>query len=421
MSGNNAMKITTIIRFILIGIIVLLIGALSGWYFYLSSRNAAHGSSASIGGLGAALSFNGSGGSTQHNQQIASGITTASTAAASSASSSSPLWEVDPAPVAGMGFLSGSSTQLVYIERANGYVFNADPATHGNGRVTNTLMPKIYRAYVSGDGAILERAIDDSGTITTFLGSVATATATSSGSATLSGIYLQPNLLQVALNTKNNALFYLAANSKGGVDGFIQSWNGTKATKIFSSVVGSWNVSYLADGRIILLESPQDGIPGYAYTLSSNGSLNPLLASGVPGLTILPQSGGKDLVYGSADGTSVSLFTLATTSPVVTTLQTVADKCVWMPGISMIVYCAVPVSAPQENFLSQWYQGIAHTADNWWKIDLSDGQEALVYSPGSGGASLDVQNPVMDPTGTYIAFQNSVDGSLWVLNVTMTQ
>ncbi len=256
------------------------------------------------------------------------------------------------------------------------------------------------------------------GNVTTFLGTIATSTnATSTTNGTLYGSYMQPNILQVAMNPKTDAIFYLTASPKGGVDGYSQNWSGTKSTHVFYSLVGSWDASYLSDNRIILLESPQDGVPGYAYTLGANSTLTPLMHD-IQGLTLNAQPGGSALVYGSSNGSSLSLFTRATTTPTTATIQTIADKCVWMPGASTIVYCAVPTSAPTGDFLQEWYQGLVSTSDNWWQIDLSSGQETLVYSPSSDGVSLDVQNPVMDPTGTYIAFQNATDESLWVLNVT---
>jgi hypothetical protein len=412
------MKLTTTLRLVLGSIVVLVLGGLAGWYFYLHSQETLSTTNAAASGLNAPTpSFGGSSGSTQADQAIATQAFGTSNSGASS-TSTSPLWEVDPAAVAGMGFITSQTSEyLYYVERGNGYVFEAHPSDETSARLTNTLMPKIYQALFADDGSVIERSIDQNGNVTTFLGTIATSSsATSSTPATLTGLYLQPGIESIALNPSSKSLFYLTADPKGGVDGTSVSWNGTKQKQIFSSPIGSWRPSILADGTVVMLESPADGIPGYAYTLSAAGALTSLV-SDVEGLTILPKTSSSLILYGSSAGSALSLYGVASSSPQTISLATVADKCVWLPGSSEIAYCAVPNGAAPNDFLDNWYKGAVHTSDDWWEIDLSDDSVQRIYSPSVNNVALDVEDPTIDPSGNYIAFINATNQSLWVLRV----
>jgi hypothetical protein len=414
------------------GTAILLLGALAGWYFYLHSQSQQTATVAAGRDLGGATpSFGQPTGSTQANQALATqSFNTNTQGTNSSGSASSTLWEVDPAAVAGMGFVDTPTDEYVYyMERANGYVFSAHPSAHTVTRLTNTLTPKVYQVQFANDGSFVERAIDSGGNVTTFLGGLSASVSTSSTSSANSssdsqtgsfqsviGTFLTPNIKSIVLNPSTRAVFYLIADPLGGVDGISMQWNGTKKSNVFTSLIGSWNPKMLDNGTIVLLESPADGMLGYAYTLSSNGSLTPLVRN-IPGLTILPKPSSSLLLYGASSLNHLSLFGVATGTPQSIPLTTIADKCVWLPGKSEIAYCAVPNGSPTGNFLDDWYKGILHTSDDWWEIDLSTGASQRVYSPSADNISVDVENPMIDASGNYITFINAIDQSLWVMRV----
>ncbi len=432
-------KIPTSVRLIIGGLIVLMLGGLFGWYFYLHSQEAATNATDAARGLGVpAPSFEGSSGSTQADQSIATQGFGTGAESSLAATSSSELWEVDRTPVAGMGFVTTETDEyLYYVERGNGYVFEAHPSNETVARLTDTLLPKIYEAQFADDGSVIERSIDQSGEVTTFLGVISTSTdasssvaSTNAGRATaqtdagstsgmpgsLIGTYLPPGIQAIALDRVSREIFYLEADPRGGVDGITEAWNGSKKSQVFSSIVGSWRPSILDDGTIVLLESPADGMPGYAYTLGASGALKPLVRD-VPGLTVLPKASSSFVLYGSSSESGLALFADATGTPELLSVATVADKCVWLPGNSEIAYCAVPNGTVPRDFLDNWYRGTANTSDDWWEIDLSLGTAQRIYSPSVDNVSLDVEDPTIDASGNYIAFINASDQSLWVLRV----
>jgi hypothetical protein len=298
-------------------------------------------------------------------------------------------------------------------------VFQADPQTSAIERLTNTLTPKIYQALFTGGGHVIERSIGDSGAITTFAGSFSTSTSSASNADTavgaLSGSYLQTGIRSMAADPRSDQIFSIVETANGA-SGVRSQWDGSKAKTLFTSPLVQWNTYWISDGRIILLQAPADGIAGYAYALGSNGTLKQL-ASGV-GLTVLPRASSTALLYGESGGGTLALFArvASSTTDVRLPIHTVADKCVWAPGVALIAYCAVPQVAPVGNFLDNWYRGAAHTADSWWRVDISAGTAQVFFTP-DANLSLDVEEPVIDQGGNYIAFLNGADQSLWILRL----
>ena len=340
-------NISTFMKILGGGIVVLLLGGLAGWFFYLHSQTQQTATASAGRDLGsAAPSFGESTGSTQANQAVATQSTNVNASGTGYASNaSSTLWEIDRAPVAGMGFIDTQTDEYIYyVERANGYVFSAHPSAHTITRLTDTLTPKIYSVQFANDGSFIEQSLDSGGNVTTFLGGLSASTsagqsAVNAGSTdtqggqfqSVDGAFLPTNIRAIALNPTTRSLFYLLEDAHGGVDGISMQWDGTKRKQVFTSLISSWNPTVLDDGTIVLLESPADGMSGYAYTVKGTGILTPIVRN-VPGLTILPKSSSPLLLYGASAGNGLSLYEIATSAPAVLPIGTIADKCVWLPG-----------------------------------------------------------------------------------------
>jgi len=424
------------VRLLVGAMVILMLGGLVGWYFYLQAQKNTITTTDTARGTGTiAPSFEGTTGSTQANQAIATQAISTDIYHPTS-TSTSVLWQVDGAPVAGMGFVhTAAGENLNYVERGNGYVFSADPRIESAVRVTGTLLPQVYEALIAEDGSVIERSIGASGAITTLLGTVSSSTPQSASTTVtnvsristnqqgvdtqlpaLSGVYLSPGIQSIVMNHTTRSLFYLTANAQGGVDGITQDWAGKKRSTIFSSTIRSWRPMMLDDGSIILTESPTSMFPGYSYRMDSKGNLTTLVRN-IQGLTVLPKIGSPILLYGATSENGLALFARSTTTAQALGLATTAEKCVWLPGKSEVAYCAVPSGTTPINYLDSWYQGSVHTSDDWWKVDVFAGTAVRIYSPSSNNTSLDVRDPVIDSSGNYIAFINATNESLWVLRV----
>ena len=396
----------TIIRYALLVFLVVILGAITGWYFFLRSQTGATQS------VDTARGFSTGGSAAPFGNTGSGNAGAGSSTAGQSGTKPAQLWHIATAPAAGIGFATTTAlVRLRFVDRATGYVFEANPEIASTARLTNTLMPKTYEALFSED-AVIERSVDETGAITTFAGTIHAGTSTS-----LTGTTLPKNIGAISIDPKLGGVVYLARTGSG-VSVVSAAWDGTKTKTLYASPLADWRVWALQDGRTIIAQKAADGLPGYAYVVKNN-TLDALTPS-LPGLTILPRSGSGAIIYGMSSGAGPVLFVQLSASSSATRLPiaTVADKCLWAPGAQPIAYCAVPQVKPTGGFLDAWYRGEIHTSDAWWKVDASTGQAQLIFTPASNEA-LDVIKPVMDPGGAYIAFINNVDLSPWLLRLNL--
>jgi len=415
------MKISkTYLRMAAIAIIVIAVGGLLGWYYFLHKAEVQTSTqNAEAGYDTAAPTFEGSTGSTYENTVSTLG----EVPGISSASSTSRLWEVSEVPVAGFGWQSGTAPTLYFVERSSGYVFDAQTRSRSVTRLTDTLRPKIYQASITLDGSVLERSVDDTGSLITFTGAVGSTTqadvsdSASSSASDLIGSDLPTGITAIAADPAYDTLYYAIPGSSG-VTLVSTNWTGEKEKQLFSSAIEGWQLFAPGDGTLVFQQDALDGVEGYAYQLQKSGSLS--LIAEAPGLTVLPHASSTALIFGSSSSGSLSLFvqSSAKASPERVSIGTVADKCAWAPGASLIAYCGAPQTIPSQQFLDDWYKGLVHTADKFYEIDASAGSTTLIYDPsGDTNAQLDVEDPSVDPSGQYIAFINAKDQSLWVLQI----
>ena len=415
-------RVTSLFRWTAFALIILLLIALAWWYFFLRAREASLAAAdAGRGRAGSAPTFSGSTGSTYSN--VAQSFAGETGGGGQVAGTPPRLWEVSAAPSAGMGFTgSGASTRLRFVERSSGYVLEADPATGSLVRLTNTLVPRVYEALIAPDGNVIERTVDDAGAATTLYGVVTPAPAASSSPDTLVITQLPGGIRSVVFSGTGRQVAYIAPGGNGGTVLMRAELGGTSAqggklTQLLSSGMAGWRLAWLRDGRIILAQAASDGVLGYAYTVEAGGALTPLARAAL-GLTVLAQASSSALVFGQTNEGSLLLFGQVDqkSTPVPLPIRTVADKCVWGPGKSLVAYCAVPRQAPGPGYLDRWYRGEVHTADAWWQVDVSAGSATALAAP-DANTPLDVENPMMDADGNYIAFLNAADKSLWLLRV----
>lgn len=406
---------THIFRYIVAAILVAILGGLVGWYVFVHRQVATTSANDAARGFGSTQTFGSANGSTYQNTLANIGNGSSTVATGASGKQAPRLWEVTPSPVAGMGFVA-SSTRLDFVERATGNILEADPLLSKVTRVTNTLFPKVYEAKFTQSGRVMLRSINDSGAATTFLGIVATSSPEQINTpVALTGLYLTTNIRTVAVRNLTSQIFFLTPIG-GGVSGVTTDWKNAAQKKIFASALTGWQAQWLDDGKVYITQNAGDDITGYAFRINSDGSMTSLL--GAPGLVILPRSGSDALLYSTSSNGGVALYAKTSTSeaPVLLPISTVASKCVWSPWLELIAYCAVPDAIASRTFLHDWYAGIVHTKDSWWKVDVRTGTTERFFVPNTN-TSLDVTEPVIDTGGGYIAFLNNLDRSLWMLKI----
>jgi hypothetical protein len=407
---------TSLVRFTVAAIVVVLLGGLAGWYIFVNKYISTTESQDAARGFGVTESFGSSLGSGLSN--IVSGIVGNIVNNDNTDPLAAPkLWQVTRTPVAGLGFAS-SSKRLYFAERASGNILVADPLEAKVERLTNTLVPKVLEASFTSDGSVVLRAIDERGETTTFSALISTSSSPAAGDSPnkLEGIFLPSGIISVAAHPVKRELFFLIRENEGSV-GITSTWLGTDQKRILSSSLSDWRIIALADGSRFLVQKPSDDVSGHAFRISSSGALQRVIGN-IPGLVLLPRANSAAFAYSSSAGGLLTLFarTGTNSSDITLPVRTVAEKCVWAPETRLILYCAVPQTQPSGTFLRDWYDGSEHSADAIWRIDVSANSAEQIFAP-DFNTPLDVEEPRIDSSGTYLAFINGIDKTLWMLSL----
>lgn len=392
----------TALTYILVGLVVIMLGALVGWFIFLRQQTSDIQAASEARGFGSATPV---GGFAQ------TGGTSATQGSAETRAARAPrLWRLSENPAAGTGFASTSEGVVVrFVERSSGHIFDANPETSAIARRSNELTPKIYGAKITGTGRIIMQTLDQGEGIDTHIATLQPATSTPETPITRT--VLPNNIISIAPSPTNDQIFYLK-KTPTGVLGVRISGTSTKETEQFSSRLPSWSAAYLSDGRVLLSQNPADSLAGYAFTLDAKGGLSRVLGN-LPGLSVLQRADSRTLLYSTSQNGALTLYVQSSTSPERVAETTIAEKCVWAPGAALVAFCAVPQSLPRD-YLDTWYRGETHTSDSIWRIDGATGQAERIYTP---DGSLDIVQPTIDRMGSYMTFINARDNTPWVFRI----
>jgi hypothetical protein len=318
------------------------------------------------------------------------------------------FWRAGKTPVAGFSFVTVNGHPLLqYVERTTGNIFSMDPWSGAVERLTNTLRPKTAEAYFTKT-TIIERSLNDKG-IETVAGTIGRTATTSAYLFSA----LENNILAVSTDPYLSSMLYVRPSGSGS-DIVMAAADGTGQKVLHSSPLSNWQPVVLP-GHTIIVQRAGDGIPGYAFEVTKNGLKR--IIGNVPGLEMLPHASSTTLLWSSSSQNGTQLFTRtnATSSAIQVSLRTYAEKCAWSPQKgSFTAYCAVPHGSLPPGFLDEWHQGASFTSDAFWQVDASAGSSQALYATEE---DVDVRHPQVDETGTFLAFINGRDDSLWVLRI----
>lgn len=386
--------------------IVFLLVGLGGWYIFLSGRGAVIESTGESRGFSVGIpSFSGNRGSTLEN--LVQGLPSSEEPLATTSTNTRPprLWQINQTPVAGAGFVAQGSTTLIrFVERSNGHVYDANPETGEVTRRTNTSVGAVFDAKIGSAEQMLLRTLDASTTMHTLLATFGTTT---DGSLRkLDTIDAGPTH---AIAFRGDTPLLLI----GGNGSRLIASSTSKEEVLFSSPLLGWHI--VRSSPLVVAERAASGVQGSAFTVSNAGTLTKIATK--PGLTLAAHPENNVFLIGEeGEELTLAIQSAATATSLTLSLQTVADKCVWAPGRSLIAYCAVPKVAPGRGFIDAWYRGAIHTSDQWFTVEAGTGDTEPLYAP-EGDLELDVEYPAIDESARYILFMNARDKSLWTLRI----
>ena len=331
-------------------------------------------------------------------------------------------------PVAGAGiYQNASSTQVRYIERGTGYIYQSNVEETEPVKLSNTPIIKIYEALWSDKSTalIIQKLKDDGQTIDSFLLTMSNASFLQASSTSLAGSlaskitpdFLGSNMQSIALSPKRDRVVSLVPNTDGGVVGIISKTDGSKKVQIFDSPLKSWLLSWPNENTLTFTTKALSTSPGLLYFASSLSGKTDKILGGINGLTTLTSSDANTVLFSkSIDGGLASFaYDIKNGNRLAEIgLTTLPEKCVWSKKEKTALYCGVPTAIPTDKYPEAWYQGKVSFSDEIWKIDTLTGiLENIADLKNLSGQDIDVTHLTLSEREDLLVFINKADLTLW--------
>jgi len=305
-------------------------------------------------------------------------------------------------------------TALRYVDRATGNIYQTFVDKIEERKFSGTTIPKVYEAYFGNNGefVIMRYLKTDSKTIQTFVGTLPKEYlgADTTPNNEVKGYFLPDNIKDMSVSSDAKKIFYLF-NLNENTIGTTLNLLDDKKVQVFDSPFTEWLSSWPNDKMITLSTKPSANIPGYIYAINLlTKDLSKILGN-INGLTTLMSPDGKLILYGD-NNLSLYIHHVDSRNSDVLTVKT-------MPEISDVVYCAVPKLIDAGEYPDTWYQGEVSFRDQFWKIDIKNGNAIMILDPVTvvGGEEIDGIKLSLDESEGYLFFVNKKDSFLWKLSL----
>jgi len=333
-----------------------------------------------------------------------------------------PLVKLATKPVAGFFMLgSGTSTQVVFADRASGHLYVIRPSEGINPvRVSNTTIPKIYELYGGQSGQeikIIARYLKG-GLPQNFSTGLPQDQPAGAEPAVLEGKFLSSQIYSLVVAPAQDKIFYLDRTGNE-TQGIIADFDGGKKTIVFDSPFNEWLTSWPDASTIALQSKTTSDIPGSLYFLDIKNKTPTKIISNVPGLTTLVSPDRKKVAY-SAQWQKELVFGVYDIKERLfgrLPFRTLADKCTWSKSGSL--YCAAPADLPLAAYPEDWYSGEVSSNDRFWKVGSENYRAQLLFDPQLAGfnEAIDATSLSVDADESFLLFLNKKDLNLWLLNL----
>ena len=183
------------------------------------------------------------------------------------------LRKISDEPIAGFVVTDSkdSKTNIRYILRANGNIYETYTNSDESKRISNTTVPKVYESnwLASADRLIIRYLKEKTESIQTFSVKINPATTTlNEFVGGIDGNFLPENITGLAVNPIGDKIFYLTGSIQG-VSAYIAKPDGLNKKLIFESPLVEWSVSWPKEEIITMSTKATARLPGYLYFLNS--------------------------------------------------------------------------------------------------------------------------------------------------------
>jgi hypothetical protein len=302
-----------------------------------------------------------------------------------------------------------TSTMLMFVDRATGYIYGYTPENAKVYQISNTVVAGVHDAYIFNNGKkILFRYQDQNKrSIVSLVASIPSVLSTSSPLPLENMAYLPVQVTSVAVTKNNDTLSYLVP---GDQSSSIYTLSEKEPLFVANSPFKEWSLSY--GGKSLYATSkPSAYVEGSTVQIPSFN----FIIGDKTGLISNPSESNR-LISSMMSSTGLITFLSSPEGQIVLSFKTLASKCVW--GINDFLLCAVPNSLPPktEGLPDDWFQGRYFFEDSLVLVNQRTGDSSTLYSFDESSSAFDVTNPVLSPDNTLLTFIKKQTGSLWLLN-----
>ena len=307
-----------------------------------------------------------------------------------------------------------TSTVLMFVDRATGYVYGHNMDTGTTYQISNTTIPGVYDAYIFNNGKqILFRYPDnDRQNIIGVLATIPNVEETGNATSLETILSLPKNISSVAVSASSNKLSYVVKNNNGSAIYTITT-KGQSLTAV--SPFSEWSLSYGGE-QLYATSKPSAYVEGSTVLVPSFIRL----VGNKTGLISNPSSDGT-IINSMLSNAGLSNFIFSNKGATITLpIKTLASKCAW--GSGTFIICAIPqlISQTTEGLPDDWYQGRVQFADTLSFVDIKNGNASPFYSFDSKLGDMDVTHMNISSNNILIGFIRKQDSTLWLLNTGIT-
>ena len=309
---------------------------------------------------------------------------------------------------------------LRYVAQATGNIFQTFADKIEEKKYSKTIIPRVYEAYFGsrGESVVMRYLKTDDKTIETFSGTLPKEYLGADISVLheVKGSFLPNNIKDISISPDALKIFYLFT-SNDSMTGTTLNFSDNKKVQVFDSPFTEWLSWWPNTKTIALSTKPSSSIPGYMYTLDLDKKSLVKILDNINGLTTLMGPNVKLVLY-SDNTLALYIYSVENGNSDVLGVKTLPEKCVWGKA-NDIIYCAVPKLINIGTYPDAWYQGEVTFDDQFWKIDVKNGNASLVIDPITipGGEEIDGIKLALDEGENYLFFVNKKDSFLWKLNL----
>lgn len=310
------------------------------------------------------------------------------------------------------------NTVVRYIDRASGNMFEIDPTSLVEKRITISTLPGIQEVFWHKDGErLLLRYLTDNDIIKSFGAHIVEDT--EENLYALEGNFLADDIALISTSPSMEQLLYITPVNNVAV-GIISDFNGGNSKVIFSSPFSEWIAEWINEDTIALTTKASAKTTGYLYFVDINKGTFEKVLGNVQGLTTTVSPGTEIVLYAEGESNIIITRTLNTVTheKKVLSISTLPEKCVWSKTRPYIMYCAIPSLILGNDYPDVWYKGLVSFSDNIWEVDVKQDESRLLVSPvDTARQEIDVVNPFIGPNEEFLFFTNKKDSTLWSLRL----